>query len=112
MLHGIGGLNEAWRQLNNSTKSDEAKFNYHIASLMLFLSSIAYWPEVVKASDSEEGSEERKSIHKWIAGIFGEDEFGTLSSHRTAAYGLCFRGNSITLIFKGTTPDCFGKFLY
>ncbi|KAG0246501.1 hypothetical protein BG011_002425, partial [Mortierella polycephala] len=102
-------LNEAWRQLNNGTESNEAKFNYNIASLMLFLSSIAYWPEVVKASNSEELSEERKSIHKWVARIFGEDEFGTLSSHRAAAYGLCFSDNAITLIFKGTTPDHFGK---
>ncbi|KAG0246322.1 hypothetical protein BG011_002455, partial [Mortierella polycephala] len=66
-------LTEAWRQLNNGTESNEAKFNYYIASLMLCLSSVAYWPRGVDIDDYEDP--ESEEARDWLMRVLQGKEF-------------------------------------
>lgn len=48
----------------------------------------------------------------WARKIFKGPQIPKLNerNYRGAAAGLCYEGNAIILIFKGTTPDDFRKF--
>lgn len=100
-------LDKAWGQLKITTDHDP-KFNYDVASLLLCLSSTAYWSAEVW--ESYETSDE---FRDWATKIFKGPKFPKQNerNYRNASVGLCCRKNVIILAFKGTTPEYFRKFL-